>query len=136
LADGNETQSSGLRCLVACTARFTGHEVVLCEGDPIAQGNRATGPGTAFNEAGVGSLQSGETGVATAARQIYSSPNGDRWYLVHDPAADQTFIRHEANIPSGGQITRIGIGDFLAHGNHGPEQQALLRLIGTLAEGP
>jgi hypothetical protein len=26
------------------------------------------------------------------------------------------------------------IGDFLVHGGHGPEHQALLRLIGTLVE--
>jgi hypothetical protein len=42
------------------------------------------------------------------------------------------FVRHEANIPSGGQVTDIDIGAFLSAGRANPEHQALLRLIGTL----
>jgi hypothetical protein len=45
-------------------------------------------------------------------------------------------IEHEPNVSSGGQTTHIEIGDFLMHGGHGPEQQALLRLIGILVEEP
>jgi hypothetical protein len=37
------------------------------------------------------------------------------------------------NIPSGGRITRIELGDFLSRG-YGPEQQALLEMIGTLLD--
>jgi hypothetical protein len=40
-------------------------------------------------------------------------------------------IRHEPNLPSGGQPGDIEIGAFLIAGN-GPEKQELLRLIGTL----
>jgi hypothetical protein len=43
------------------------------------------------------------------------------------------FVRHEANVASGGHVEHIGIGDFLSSGQ-GPEQQELLRLIGTLAD--
>ncbi|HWX24449.1 MAG TPA: hypothetical protein VN083_05375 [Vicinamibacteria bacterium] len=43
---------------------------------------------------------------------------------------------HQPNASSGGQTTQIEIGDFLMHGGHGPEHQALLRLIGTLVEEP
>jgi hypothetical protein len=46
------------------------------------------------------------------------------------------FIEHEPNASSGGQTAHIEIGDFLMHGGHGPEHQALLRLIGTLVEEP
>jgi hypothetical protein len=46
------------------------------------------------------------------------------------------FIEHEPNASSGGQTTHIDIGGFLMHGGHGPEHQALLRLIGTLVEEP
>ena len=31
------------------------------------------------------------------ARKLYSSPNGDRWYLIRD-VSGEVFIRHEANI--------------------------------------
>ena len=66
------------------------------------------------------------------ARKLYSSPNGDRWYLISDPSG-AVFIRHEANIASGGHVTHIEIAAFLSSGA-GPEQQELLRLIGSLAD--
>ena len=73
--------------------------------------------------------------MSLEARELYSSANGDRWLLVRDPGSGRVFVRHEPNLPSGGRTTDIGIGEFLARGGHGPEQQALLRLIGTLVEG-
>jgi hypothetical protein len=69
----------------------------------------------------------------TKARKLYSSPNGDRWYLLRD-ASGEIFVRHEANVESGGAVSHIGIGDFLSSGR-GPEHQELLRLIGTLLDG-
>ena len=70
-------------------------------------------------------------------RDLYRSPNGDRWYLVRDPGAEQVFVRHEPNAPSGGRASDFGVGEFLVRGSHGPEHQELLRLIGTLVErGP
>jgi hypothetical protein len=68
----------------------------------------------------------------TKARKLYSSPNGDRWYLLRD-ASGEIFVRHEANVESGGTVSHIEIGDFLSSGR-GPEQQELLRLIGTLLD--
>ena len=69
------------------------------------------------------------------SRELYrGGPNGDRWSLVRELTSGRVFIEHEPNISSGGQTPRIEIGDFLAHGGHGPEHQALLRLIGTLVE--
>jgi hypothetical protein len=66
------------------------------------------------------------------ARKLYSSPNGDRWYLIRD-VSGEVFIRHEANIASGGHVAHIEIGTFLSSGQ-GPEYQELLRLIGMLVE--
>lgn len=65
-------------------------------------------------------------------RTLYSSPNGDRWYLIRDTSGG-IFIRHEANVASGGHVAHIDIGTFLSSGS-GPEHQELLRLIGTLVE--
>jgi hypothetical protein len=67
-------------------------------------------------------------------RELYSSPNGDQWFLSRESATGRVFVRHEANSPSGGQVTDIDIGAFLSRGAHNPEHQALLRLIGTLIE--
>jgi hypothetical protein len=68
-------------------------------------------------------------------RELYHSSNGDRWFLARD-ASGRVYIRHRANIPSGGQVTEIDIGAFLGEGRLNPEHQALLRLIGTLIEKP
>ena len=68
-----------------------------------------------------------------ATKDLYRSPNGDRWLLVRDDTG-RVFVRHEANIPSGGTVTDSEIADFLAQGGLGPEKQELLRLIGTLTE--
>ena len=66
------------------------------------------------------------------ARKLYESSNGDRWYLIRD-ASGAGFVRHEANLASGGHVAHIEIGAFLSSGN-GPEQQELLRLIGLLVD--
>jgi hypothetical protein len=63
-------------------------------------------------------------------RELYSSPNGDRWHLCKD-ASSKVFVVHQANIPSGGHISRIELVDFLLRA-YGPEQQAFFNLIGTL----
>ncbi len=68
------------------------------------------------------------------ARDLYRSSNGDRWSLVHDLDSGRVFIRHESNMPSGGQTSEIAVGDFLVRDAHGPEHAELLRLIGTLVE--
>jgi hypothetical protein len=66
------------------------------------------------------------------ARDLYSGPNGDRWYLCRNTSG-KIFVLHRANIPAGGQTSQIELGDFLARG-YGPEQQALLEMIGSLVE--
>ena len=66
-----------------------------------------------------------------AARELYHSPNGDRWLLIRDGAWVR--VRHVANAASGGQVTEIDIASFLRQGGNGPEKQELLRLIGELA---
>jgi hypothetical protein len=73
--------------------------------------------------------------MAVDTRELYCSPNGDRWLLGRDPATGDVFVRHEPNGPSGGQPSHIDIGAFLCRGPRNPEHRALLGLIGTLVEG-
>ena len=61
---------------------------------------------------------------------LYRSPNGDSWFLARDPATGAAFVRHQANAPSGGNVTDIELGAFLG-GPRNPEHEALLRLIGS-----
>ena len=71
--------------------------------------------------------------MPTATRELYRSPNGDRWLLIRDDTA-RVFVRHEANLASGGTVTESEIAQFLSQDGLGPEKQELLRLIGSLAE--
>jgi len=72
--------------------------------------------------------------MESQTRELDRSPNGDCWYLVRDPRSDRVLIRHQPNLPSGGQVSDTEIGAFLNSGGLGPEKQALLRLIGTLVD--
>ena len=74
--------------------------------------------------------------VTIRTREIYHSANGDRWLLALDSDTDRVFVRHEPNLPSGGQVADIEIGTFLIRAGSGPEKQELLRLIGTLVRAP
>ena len=68
-------------------------------------------------------------------RELYRSPNGDAWFLGREPIDGHAFIIHQPNGPSGGRLSHIELGEFLRSGK-GPEQQALLRLIGALVAVP
>ncbi len=71
----------------------------------------------------------------TETRELYASSNGDRWYLAHQVGSQQVYVQHVANAPSGAQVSRIDLATFLKLDGNPPEQQALLRLIGTLTKG-
>ena len=71
--------------------------------------------------------------MSDKARLLYTSANGDRWFLFRSEAGHAQ-IRHYANQPSGGNVTELEVGEFLTRGPQGPEHQELLRLIGTLVE--
>jgi hypothetical protein len=73
-----------------------------------------------------------EQSAAVRTREIYRSPNGDRWLLARGPDTSRVFVRHDPNLPSGGQVVDIEIGAFLIAAGNGPEKQELLCLIGTL----
>jgi hypothetical protein len=67
-------------------------------------------------------------------RELYSSANGDTWFLAREPTDGRAFIIHRPNAPSGGRLSHIELATFLSGEASGPEHQALLRLIGTLVE--
>jgi hypothetical protein len=67
--------------------------------------------------------------MALSAEGIYRSSNGDRWLLIRDPASGRRFVRHEANVSSGGRITESVIDAFLRVDGSGWEYVALRRLL-------
>jgi hypothetical protein len=69
-----------------------------------------------------------------AGRTLYESSNGDIWRLVRHPLTGVPVVAHQPNADSGGRASLIEIGQFLRAGGSGPEHQALLALIGTLAQ--
>ena len=74
--------------------------------------------------------------MGLVTRELYSSANGDKWLLVREPDSGRAFVRHIANMPSGGKTTDIEIGAFLCELNYGPQHLEMLRLIGTLVKKP
>lgn len=68
-------------------------------------------------------------------RELYRSPNGDSWFLAREPENGRAFVIHQPTAPSGSRLNHIELGVFLRSAT-GPEQQALLRLIGTLVDVP
>jgi hypothetical protein len=132
-------RSSGLRLdrIRRAMARLTGALKLRKPAVTGAAGEtaRACGPGGGeHGTANTRCISGAQPMTATRTRELYSSPNGDRWHLCKD-ASGRVFVLHQPNIPSGGQISQIELRDFLARG-YGPEQQALLQMIGTLVESP
>jgi hypothetical protein len=72
--------------------------------------------------------------VSLEKRELYASPNGDRWYLARYAESGRVFVQHVPNVPSGGRPSNIELADFLGQGGNAPEHQALVRLIGSLVE--
>jgi hypothetical protein len=68
-------------------------------------------------------------------RQLYRSRNGDAWFLSRDSEIGLTFVRHQVNALSDGQVTDLEIGAFLSGPLH-PEHEALLHLMSTLILDP
>ena len=71
--------------------------------------------------------------MAADRRELYRSPNGDVWLLGRDPSSNHAVVIHQPNRSSGGRPSAMSIEEFFRPGADGPEHQALLRLIGTLA---
>jgi hypothetical protein len=67
-------------------------------------------------------------------RILYRSSSGDQWSLLRDIETGGVSIMHEPNAASGGKTSFLSVREFLMQGDHGPEHQELLRLIGTLVE--
>jgi hypothetical protein len=72
--------------------------------------------------------------MAVQTRNLYSSPNGDRWLLSRETETERLFVQHEPNAPSGGQVSDLDIGTFLSRGPLHPEYRALLALLATLTD--
>jgi hypothetical protein len=93
-----------------------------------------------FHELGVGTQGKGGSPDRRAGRvqvrTLYASENGDSWSLVRDGDTGRVFVRHTPNPASGGQSSDMEVGAFLVRGGMGPEKQELLRLVGSIVEGP
>jgi hypothetical protein len=74
-----------------------------------------------------------EEPMTTQRRELYSSSNGDSWYLCRETNG-HVLVCHEPNAASGGKASQVDVGTFLTKGGQGPEHQALLKLIGSLVE--
>jgi hypothetical protein len=62
-------------------------------------------------------------------REIYTSANGDRWSVGVESESGRVFVKHEANVPSGGHTSEFDIEEFLNGAPDSPEHQALMQLV-------
>ena len=69
---------------------------------------------------------------ALELREFYASTNGDRWQLARRAASGKVFVRHQANLPSGGHVTDVDLAAFLGGPAGSPERVALTELISRL----
>jgi hypothetical protein len=67
--------------------------------------------------------------MSVMSKDIYRSPNGDRWRLVSDTESGQRVVRHEANPASGGYVTETDLAAFLRLAGSGPEHAALRDML-------
>jgi hypothetical protein len=67
--------------------------------------------------------------MTESVEDIYLSSNGDRWRLIREAGSGRQFVRHEANLSSGGRVTDTDVDAFLSVGGTGPEFAALRRLL-------
>jgi hypothetical protein len=61
---------------------------------------------------------------------LYSSSNGDRWFLLGDNDSGRKIVRHQPNRSSGGFLTDTDVEDFLSRDGQGPQHDALRRFLG------
>ena len=68
---------------------------------------------------------------APILKELYNSPNGDRWALSKD-GAGKLVVLHEPNKSSDGRPSEIAVDVFLSQGDQGPKHQALARELAAL----
>jgi hypothetical protein len=64
-------------------------------------------------------------------KELYLSPNGDRWALARN-GEGQLVVRHYPNPASGGLASEIAVDVFLSRGEYGPEYQSLSAALAEL----
>jgi hypothetical protein len=69
-------------------------------------------------------------------RLLYSSSNGDRWFVFRQAETGKLCVRHEPTPSSGGLSTDIEVDDFLARNGPGPEFQELRRIMEAMPDRP
>jgi hypothetical protein len=56
--------------------------------------------------------------TTSTARELYASPNGDRWALARNRDGELV-VCHQPNRASGGVVSEIPVDVFLSHGGQG-----------------
>jgi len=56
--------------------------------------------------------------TTSTARELYASPNGDRWALARNRDGE-LLVCHQPNPASGGVVSEIPVDVFLSHGGQG-----------------
>jgi hypothetical protein len=68
---------------------------------------------------------------ASLIKELYTSPNGDRWDLGKDPTGNLVVCHHPKK-PAGGRPSEVALDVFLAHARGAPEYQAVADALASL----
>jgi hypothetical protein len=69
--------------------------------------------------------------TAPVLKELYNSPNGDRWMLSKDSTGTLVIIHHP-NKSSGGRPSQVSVDAFLSQGRQGPEHHALVEALDSI----
>jgi hypothetical protein len=72
--------------------------------------------------------------ATSLVKDLYYSPNGDRWTLCRD-SAGKLVVCHQPNETSGGHASEAAVDVFLSFDGQGPEYQALRDALADLGHG-
>jgi hypothetical protein len=72
--------------------------------------------------------------TTSVVKELYNSPNGDRWVLCRVQSG-KLVVSQQPNKASGGRVSEIDVEVFLSQGGRGPEHEALIEALANLEDG-
>ena len=68
--------------------------------------------------------------TTSPVKELYNSPNGDRWVLSKN-SSGVLIVSHHPNSASGGCVSETGVDTFLSQDGRGPERHALIQALAS-----
>jgi hypothetical protein len=70
---------------------------------------------------------------SAVAERVHTSSNGDSWSLTKDPVSGEVMVAHQPNRESGGQVSYVGIDEFMRGDTGAPEYNAIRAMLESMS---